>query len=73
MLRSPIFALGTLGAVSYTHLDVYKRQVMACLRGGLIPDPAALYGESFVRRFPFLYICILGVAYICLLYTSRCV
>lgn len=36
---------------------------MACLHGGLIPDPAALYGEGFVRRFPFLYICILAVAF----------
>ena len=35
---------------------------MACLHGGLIPDPAALYGEGFMRRFPFLYICILAVA-----------
>ena len=35
------------------------------------PRPAALYGESFVLRFPFLYICILGVAYIIMFSIQR--
>ena len=48
-----------LGLVDGTFINLLGfLWVMACLRGGLIPDPAALYGESFVRRFPFLYICI---------------
>lgn len=42
-----------LGLVDGTFINLLSfLWVMACLRGGLIPDPAALYGESFVRRFP---------------------
>ena len=61
-----------LGLVDGTFINLLSfLWVMACLRGGLIPDPAALYGESFVRRFPFLYICILGVAYIIMFSIDR--
>ena len=61
-----------LGLVDGTFINLLGfLWVMACLRGGLIPDPAALYGESFVRRFPFLYICILGVAYIIMFSIQR--
>lgn len=61
-----------LGLVDGTFINLLSfLWVMACLRGGLIPDPAALYGESFVRRFPFLYICILGVAYIIMFSIQR--
>ncbi|WP_284117632.1 hypothetical protein [Streptomyces fragilis] len=60
------------GAVSYTHLDVYKRQA---LRGGGgtrrrehpvegAPGQKALRGGGGTRR---------GTAGRCLLYTSRCV
>ena len=38
--------------------------VMGCLHGGLMPDPVAAYGESFVERFPYFFVCITGVAYI---------
>lgn len=62
-----------LGLVDGTFINLLGfLWVMACLHGGLIPDPAALYGESFVRRFPFLYICILGVAYIIMFSIQRC-
>lgn len=61
-----------LGLVDGTFINLLSfLWVMACLHGGLIPDPAALYGESFVRRFPFLYICILGVAYIIMFSIQR--
>ena len=61
-----------LGLVDGTFINLLSfLWVMACLYGGLIPDPAALYGESFVRRFPFLYICILGVAYIIMFSIQR--
>ena len=61
-----------LGLVDGTFINLLGfLWVMACLHGGLIPDPAALYGESFVLRFPFLYICILGVAYIIMFSIQR--
>ena len=61
-----------LGLVDGTFINLLGfLWVMACLHGGLIPDPAALYGEGFVRRFPFLYICILGVAYIIMFSIQR--
>ena len=62
-----------LGLVDGTFINLLGfLWVMACLHGGLIPDPAALYGENFVLRFPFLYICILGVAYIIMFSIQRC-
>lgn len=61
-----------LGLVDGTFINLLGvLWVMVCLHGGLIPDPAALYGEGFVRRFPFLYICILGVAYIIMFSIQR--
>ena len=61
-----------LGLVDGTFINLLGfLWVMACLHGGLIPDPAALYGENFVLRFPFLYICILGVAYIIMFSIQR--
>lgn len=37
---------------------------LLCLRGGLMPDSVAVYGASFVLRFPYFFFCIIGVAYI---------
>ena len=34
-----------LAAVSYTHLDVYKRQVLRLAAGGVVDGPAALAGR----------------------------
>ena len=49
--------------------------MLTCRLAGAVGDEdcdvAALYGESFVRRFPFLYICILGVAYIIMFSIQR--
>ena len=55
------------GAVSYTHLDVYKRQVHG---GGMVLD----WGVHLLDQILYLY----GdrkieTVYACLLYTSRCV
>ena len=53
-------------AVSYTHLDVYKRQMYECaLSAGLTSSGADAY-LLHVTTTP-------SVSYICLLYTSRCV
>ena len=64
-------------AVSYTHLDVYKRQVLIC-------DPEAEFGPVVdavrgqnIRLAPdstqHVNALELGKGYDCLLYTSRCV
>ena len=61
--------LDTIGAVSYTHLDVYKRQ-----SGTRIISNAAdlLSGQVFPRMaLPWRNVC--AEFYACLLYTSRCV
>ena len=51
--------------VSYTHLDVYKRQ----------GEPTQSIGKNFIRSY--IGVClegaIIALACICLLYTSRCV
>ena len=63
-------------AVSYTHLDVYKRQSVFCM----ITRTFAIYGIDQVSNiFSYILVTIivlvvyLMVAYPCLLYTSRCV
>ena len=48
-------------AVSYTHLDVYKRQLLALL-GGLVGTSSKQRWQGFWKSFQD-----------CLLYTSRCV
>ena len=43
IIHDPVFVgracLGSLGAVSYTHLDVYKRQILICLPGWAVSGP----------------------------------
>ena len=53
-----ILALGKPDAVSYTHLDVYKRQGMGCACEKHLARMEEICGERLSR---------------CLLYTSRCV
>ena len=62
--------------VSYTHLDVYKRQIFA---GPVPPNPSELVGnDRFAKmveeaRATFDMIIIDTPPIGCLLYTSRCV
>ena len=68
------------GAVSYTHLDVYKRQVYGFVSGG---DPASIpaltyekYKRVYHRHYSADNCCITlygKMDMACLLYTSRCV
>ena len=56
--------------VSYTHLDVYKRQLISLCRGvmglwGVGDFQAASFADLWRNGF--------GMPYACLLYTSRCV
>ena len=55
------------GAVSYTHLDVYKRQVKGFVQQAIevceLPAGPYMYGEMLDS----------DLVQICLLYTSRCV
>ena len=53
-------------AVSYTHLDVYKRQVNNFLHGHPGPDDLCLYFVAYIHIDKILHNS-------CLLYTSRCV
>ena len=39
LLPNPVFRLPGLPPVSYTHLDVYKRQMICCLVCFTIPGP----------------------------------
>ena len=39
---------GGLGTVSYTHLDVYKRQAMVQQGGDGVPHPFGALGEDLV-------------------------
>ena len=58
-------------AVSYTHLDVYKRQDYRYRKMGMDEHETNLFGqknEKDTRRAVSL-----GFMYTCLLYTSRCV
>ena len=57
-------ALAKVGAVSYTHLDVYKRQVGHLAGVGV--DPV----EGLVTVGDEVFV---ALATACLLYTSRCV
>lgn len=61
-----------LGLVSGTVLNALAfLWTMLCLHGGLMPDPVAVYGESFVPRFPYFFLCIIGVAYIIMFSIQR--
>ena len=51
--------------VSYTHLDVYKRQVLGLL--------AAMYGPVAGGLIGFIGHALIDLSWGCLLYTSRCV
>ena len=70
-LRQAAFPVKVLavtgGAVSYTHLDVYKRQQI-----GRVIDPAYLPQDFLQISFRGLVFCH-ALCYTCLLYTSRCV
>ena len=64
----------SIGTVSYTHLDVYKRQILYCLaknRGKIVSRDVIINdlwdSELFVDDNT------LTVNITCLLYTSRCV
>ena len=62
-------------AVSYTHLDVYKRQLLDSADSRFIPSRMFEKNEhgTYVNghRLVTLIVCVLIV--VCLLYTSRCV
>ena len=63
-------------AVSYTHLDVYKRQMSSSMRSGLTESnicTAALPSFAMAVSKPSFSIYNLKSSQICLLYTSRCV
>ena len=65
--------MGGTVSVSYTHLDVYKRQIYGVVDG--------LFVSNFVGKTPFAAINLImpflmafgALGFICLLYTSRCV
>ena len=71
----PLIAEDGIAAVSYTHLDVYKRQTYIKIGGG----PLALNGGQLWLRQADRELDPQGVALlhagsvVCLLYTSRCV
>ena len=60
--------LGAAGPVSYTHLDVYKRQVL----DRLVKDRDIQLDYATAEKNYIKSIC-KGLFKICLLYTSRCV
>ena len=60
--------VGRPGAVSYTHLDVYKRQLRDC---GLELPKHTFYVDNIFVYQPLPSV--KSMYYICLLYTSRCV
>lgn len=64
-----VFILGIAGSTPFSLLGLAG--VMLCLRGVLVEDPAARYGAEFVPRLPFLFLCILGIAYIIMYFIQR--
>ena len=79
--RYPLCEAGWPGTVSYTHLDVYKRQMLLFQAAGVMPTSPAI-SPTFVFRvsnIPVRFEMIpsmsssLNHSWICLLYTSRCV
>lgn len=64
-----VFILGIAGSAPFSLLGLTG--VMLCLRGVLVADPAARYGADFVPRLPFLFLCILGIAYIITFFIQR--
>ena len=65
-LPTPSLRAATPGAVSYTHLDVYKRQGQHSGRTGGVVCGALAFVDTIVVRANEQQRC-------CLLYTSRCV
>ena len=76
--RSPLRFVTAASPVSYTHLDVYKRQVwtviLADVDQGIAEKRASQFGKLFQRLLPAGYVreTFAGRS-ACLLYTSRCV
>ena len=64
-----VFILGIAGSAPFSLLGLTG--VMLCLRGVLVADPTARYGADFVPRLPFLFLCILGIAYIITFFIQR--
>ena len=58
-----------LRAVSYTHLDVYKRQLLGLTTG----QEEGFTSPTALGLFAFGIFFLLALLFICLLYTSRCV
>ena len=64
-----VFVLGIAGSFLYSVLGLVG--VLLCLNGVLVADPAAQYGTEFLPRFPFLFVCILGIAYIIMFFIQN--
>lgn len=64
-----VFILGIAGSAPFSLLGLVG--VLLCLRGVLVAAPAARYGAEFVPRLPFLFLCILGIAYIIMYFIQR--
>ena len=60
-------------AVSYTHLDVYKRQVDGAPIGDADALQAAIAAHRVGDRIEVTWLDAAGERHTCLLYTSRCV
>ena len=61
-------------AVSYTHLDVYKRQVLGIVEAMAVQYTQFLpFGLSIFGGSPWKDVWAFALLIICLLYTSRCV
>ena len=59
--------------VSYTHLDVYKRQILSLFREGRAPRIAGVPDDFSRTELPCSFDPAAVRALPCLLYTSRCV
>ena len=64
-----VFVLGIVGSLPYS-LCGFLGMVL-CLNGVVFHSPAAHYDADFILRLPFLFLGILGIAYIIMFFIQR--
>lgn len=67
---SVVLALGIAGSVGYNLLGFVW--VLLCFQGAFVDTSRVLYDHNMILRYPYLHLCIVGIAYIIMYSIQSC-
>lgn len=67
---SAVLALGIAGSVGYNLLGFVW--VLLCFQGSFMETSLTLYDQNMILRYPYLHLCIVGIAYIIMYSIQSC-